>query len=216
MRTFILLLIFLNFCLFTSAQFNGGPGRGDFMTEVSGTQLGEGVIAVSGSSGADGTYRSLSGASGAFDAINDHDQTGSDIQITIAGNITTEPGTYSLDQGNWASLIIYPKNENLTVSGTGNILFLNGADNVTLDGRIDATGTDINLTFENIKITGPSANNIIRYINTTADLSVSGSSETTVYGRASVGGDLNISGSSLLTVTPSGTLTVEGECSIQP
>ena len=58
-------------------------------------------ITVSGSTGADGSYTDLTGAAGAFFAINSSAQTGNNITVSVTADVLTEPGTTSLN----ASLI---------------------------------------------------------------------------------------------------------------
>ncbi|MCK9421674.1 MAG: T9SS type A sorting domain-containing protein [Bacteroidales bacterium] len=118
-------------------------------------------ITVSGSTGANGSYTSLTNASGAFQAINGTAQTGNTIVITITGNSTSEAGTNSLNAGAWTSLTIYPTGTGYTISGniTGPLIDLNGADNVTIDGRVNATGNTKDLIITNTN-TGSSASTI--------------------------------------------------------
>jgi len=118
-------------------------------------------ITVSGSTGADGTYTSLTNASGAFQAINGTTQTGNTIVITITGNSTSEAGTNSLSAGTWTSLTIYPTGTGYTISGSvaGPLIDLNGADYVTIDGRVNATGSTKDLIITNTN-TGSSASTI--------------------------------------------------------
>jgi len=94
-----------------------------------------GQISVTGSVGADGTYTSLTNASGAFLAINGTDQTGAAILITITADVLTEAGTNGLNAGAWTTLTINPSGARI-ISGSliGPLIDLNGADNVTIDG----------------------------------------------------------------------------------
>jgi hypothetical protein len=105
-------------------------------------------VTVTGSNGANNTYSYLKSA---FDAINANpDQSGMNIVITI--NVSTiETATASLTgqaTNSWTSLTIYPTVTGLTVSGdfAGPVITLNGADNVTIDGRLNATGTASDMT----------------------------------------------------------------------
>lgn len=133
-------------------------------------------ITVSGSTGANGNYTSLTNSSGAFQAINGIAQTDNDIIITITGNSTSETGAYSINAGAWASLAIYPSASGLTISGdvTGPLITLNGADFLTLDGRVNRTGTEPDLTISNsstgshasaLKFITSAENNIVKYCN---------------------------------------------------
>lgn len=92
-------------------------------------------VTVSGSTGADGNYPSLSGFDGAFISINSNSQTGNNILITITGN-TSENGGRELAEGTWTTLKIIPSGgQARTLSGsTDRMINLKGADNVTIDG----------------------------------------------------------------------------------
>lgn len=121
-------------------------------------------ILVSGATAANGTYTSLTKVGGAFAAINASAQTGNNILITVTANSTTEDGTNSLNANDWATLTIRP-NGTREVSGTVDapLLNLDGADNVTIDGRVSGVGTTKSLTIANYSA-GTSATTI-RYIN---------------------------------------------------
>jgi len=123
-------------------------------------------ITVSGSTGANGTYTSLTNASGAFQAINGTAQTGNTIVITITGNSTSEAGTNSLNAGAWTSLTIYPTGTGYTISGSvaGPLIDLNGADYVTIDGRVNATGSAKDLTITNTSTSNSAGTSTIRFI----------------------------------------------------
>ncbi len=100
---------------------------------------------------------------GAFDNINLVAQTGNVIVISIAGN-TTELASALLNQsaGPWTSLTISPSGgaaRTITGAITGNLIDLNGADNVTIDG-LNTGGNS--LTISN---TATGASNTIRFIN---------------------------------------------------
>jgi hypothetical protein len=112
-------------------------------------------ITVSGSTGVDGIYTSLTNGSGAFLAINGTAQTGNNIVITITGNSISEAGTNSLNAGTWTSLNIYPTGTGYTISGNiaGPLISLNGADNVTIDGRVNQIGAK-DLTISNTNSSG--------------------------------------------------------------
>jgi hypothetical protein len=118
-------------------------------------------VTVTGSTGADGNYTSLTNVSGAFEAINGIGQTGNTIIITVTGNSTFEAGTNSLNAGGWTTLTIYPTSTGLTISGSvaGPLINLNGADNVTIDGRVNAAGSAKDLIITNTN-TGISASTI--------------------------------------------------------
>ena len=109
-------------------------------------------ITVSGSTGADGSYTDLTGAAGAFFAINSSAQTGNNITVSVTADVLTEPGTTSLNASDWTSLTISPSGGAArTISGNvfGPMINLNGADNVLIDG-LNTGGNS--LTIENISI----------------------------------------------------------------
>ncbi len=105
----------------------------------------------------------------AFDAINNGILTG---EVTLKVNDTvTETASAVLNasgtgSSSYTRVHIYP-----TVSGlgiTGNlsgvpVIDLSGADNVCIDGRVNATGTDVDLTIENTYVASYSS--AIRFIN---------------------------------------------------
>ena len=114
-------------------------------------------------------YRTLKDA---FDAINAHDLYGN-VVLQIVDN-TIEYGTAVLYESghlgvsSYTSVTIYPTGPGLTIgrdpSMTDELLIdLNGADKVTFDGRVNATGTTADLTISN-SITGTDASTI-RFIN---------------------------------------------------
>jgi len=118
-----------------------------------------GAIVISGSATiADGTsYTSLKAA---FDALNlVSDQSGKNVLVKIVGS-TVETATAVLNSPttNWTSLTIYPTATGALISGnvTSPLIDLDGADNVTIDGRVNATGSTVNLTISNTN-TGGSA-----------------------------------------------------------
>lgn len=122
-------------------------------------------VTVSGSTGANGsTYTTLKSA---FDAINSNaTQTGNNIIITLTAN-TTETASAVLNAGNWNSLKIYPTVTGVTITGNlaAPLINLNGADNVTLDGRVNATGSTRSLTIVNTNTGTTDGTSTIRFIN---------------------------------------------------
>ncbi|MCX6230786.1 MAG: gliding motility-associated C-terminal domain-containing protein [Bacteroidetes bacterium] len=123
-------------------------------------------VTVSGSAGGNGTYGTLKLA---FDALNlQTTQAGNNIVIQITAN-TVESATAVLYQpsvSSWASLKIYPTVGGLSISGNiaGPIIDLNGADKVTIDGRISASGTTADLTIINTSTSNTSGTSTIRLI----------------------------------------------------
>ena len=94
----------------------------------------------------------------AFDDINAGTITG-DIVLQVIANTTETVGPVVLYQSgstnalnsNYNSVLIYPTSAGLSISGSLNsaIVSLNEADNVTIDGRVNQTGTTPSLTIEN-------------------------------------------------------------------
>lgn len=106
--------------------------------------------------GTGGNYTSLYAA---FDDINNGVITG-DITLQITSNLV-ELNTCVIDYsgfgGSYSKILIYPTAPNLSITGnlaTGHLIDFNGADNVTIDGRVNATGSTQSLT---IKHTAASA-----------------------------------------------------------
>jgi len=104
-----------------------------------------------------------------FDAINNGDITGDivgqiidDTDESALPAILYESGHGGLS--NYTSITIYPTLPNLTISGniSGYLITLNGADNVTIDGRVNRTGSTPSLTINNSNTNGGEVN----FINT--------------------------------------------------
>lgn len=138
---------------------------------VSATPIGN-VIVVGANGIPDNTaYLTLKEA---FDAINGQpDQTGKTIEIQIAAS-TTETATAALNQpttATWTSLTIYPTANNVTIGGviSSNLIDLNGADKVTIIGKLNKTGTEKMLSITNtgagsgIRLIADAMNNNISY-----------------------------------------------------
>ena len=120
-------------------------------------------VTVSGSTGANATYSRLALA---FTAINGATQTGNNIVITITAN-TTESTTATLNAGAWTTLTIYPTTTGLTISGnlSAPLIDLNGADYVTIDGRVNANGSTKSLSITNTNTGSGATTSTIRFIN---------------------------------------------------
>jgi hypothetical protein len=128
-------------------------------------------VTVTGSNGANGSYTTLKLA---FDAINIKPaQTGNNIQIAISASIN-DNNTATLNAGTWTTLKIYPTTTNIIITGSvlNTLIQLNGADNVTIDGRVNATGTtksmkitntNVNSSYGVISFTNDASNNTVRY-----------------------------------------------------
>jgi hypothetical protein len=182
---------------------------------------------VSGSTSGDGEYHSLTNASGVFTALNAYSQAGNIIVITVSNSSASETGVNSLNAGTWTSLTIYPAVTGINISGNvdGPLLSLNGAGNVTIDGRVNATGSTKDLVITNlsagssasaVQFTNAALNNVIKYCSVAGDLNVSGASSATVDGEMSVGGNLTSEGGSNLLNAETGHLTVSGSVNINP
>ena len=120
-------------------------------------------VTVTGSTGANATYTTLSDAAGAFAAINAAgSQAGNNILITVTAHISTETGLNPLNANNWTTLTINPSGGFWDVGGTNNgpLIDLNGADNVTIDG-LQSGGNNLSIRNNN---TGTSASTV-RFIN---------------------------------------------------
>jgi hypothetical protein len=120
-------------------------------------------VTVTGSTSANATYASLGLA---FTAINGTAQTGNNIIITITTN-TSESTSAVLNAGTWTTLKIYPTVTGLQISGNlaYPLIDLNGADNVTFDGRVNATGAtkDFVISISSTSVTVGTST--IRFIN---------------------------------------------------
>jgi hypothetical protein len=135
------------------------------------------------------SYSETVGASGAnyetlkaaFDDINDGILTG-DVVLQIIDN-TTETASAVLNasgsgDANYISVTIYPTSLGLSISGdlAAPLIDLRGADNVTIDGRVNQSGTDADLSIINeststdagtctIRLINDATNNDIKYCN---------------------------------------------------
>ena len=127
------------------------------------------VVKTVGTTGAD--YSTLRSA---FTAINSGTISGGKISLQIINN-TTETSSAILYQSgytgaggvsNYSSITIYPAATNISITGDFDapLITLNGSDNVTIDGRVNATGSTKSLTFNNSNINSGAV--IVRYINT--------------------------------------------------
>jgi hypothetical protein len=150
--------------------------------------------------GTGGNYTTLKAA---FDAINSGVVTGV-VTIAIISS-TTETAMASLNASgtglaNYSSVLLYATGSGYSVSGNidNPLVSLNGADNVTIDGRVNATGTTTDLIFVNtstgvaasaLRLINSAENNTVRY----ASLKASGLSAATgiVYFVSSASGNGN-------------------------
>lgn len=130
------------------------------------------VHATIGSSSA--SYFTLKSA---FDKINDGTHQG---EITIEINhSTTEPASAVLNASGsgssyYSSIIMYPTESGLSINGDlySPLIDLNGADNVTIDGRVNATGTSNDLSIINTNTGSAAGTSAIRFINSASDNTV--------------------------------------------
>ena len=169
--TFYCLLAILT-PLLVMSQTHGGNGRGDFSLSYSPPPVE--VTATSGTTGPT-SYNTLGAA---FNAINLSIHNG-DITIVINSNLT-EAATATLYQSgfsdgksvggsSYTSVLIYPSVPGVTVTGSfaGPLIDLNGADNVTIDGRVNQSGTKNLSLFNTYNLAdNASAISAIRFINT--------------------------------------------------
>ena len=131
---------------------------------------------VSGSTGADGPYSSLTNTGGVFAAINNTSQSGNTITITVTGISLSETGANGLNPGTWNSLSLYPVASGFTISGSvnGGMINLNGTNNVTINGSVNAGGSAADLSIINtntgtsaatVRFSNSATNNIVEYCN---------------------------------------------------
>ncbi len=131
-------------------------------------------VNVAGAVVGNGSYLTLGAA---FTAINGGAQGGANITISIVGN-TTETGA-TLNAGTWASVLIQPSGGAARVINgnvAGNLINLNGADNVTIDG-LNSGGNSLRITNNSTTVSAST----IRFIesaenNTITNCTIQGSS----------------------------------------
>ncbi len=144
--------------------------------------------------GTGGDYTTLKAA---FDAINAGIITGA-IELQIISNVTETASAQLNASGsgsaNFSSVKIYPTVSGLSIAGNlaAPLINLNGADNVTIDGRVNGTGTDKELTITNTSTASTSGTSTIRLINDASNnnikyCTVKGSSTATT-SSSSIGG----------------------------
>ncbi len=107
---------------------------------------------------------------GAFDAINAGTVTGAleiRINLSTTENISAVLNASGMGSANYTSVNIYPTVSGITVSGNmaTPLIDLNGADNVTIDGRVNATGTTKDMVITNTSIAATAGTSTIRFIN---------------------------------------------------
>ncbi|TCN58908.1 hypothetical protein EV142_103355 [Flavobacterium circumlabens] len=159
-----------------------------------------GLILSTVTVGTGGNYTTLKAA---FDAINSGVVSGV-VTIQIISS-TTETAMASLNASatglaSYSSVLIYATGSGYSISGNiaNPLVSLNGADNVTIDGRVNATGTAADLIFTNtntgaaaasLRLINSAENNSVRYVT----LKASGISASTgiVYFVSSASGNGN-------------------------
>ncbi|MBT8317630.1 MAG: hypothetical protein HKP59_08380, partial [Lutibacter sp.] len=114
---------------------------------------------------------------GAFDEINAGKHQGT-INIKI-NHSTIESASATLNtsgsgSASYSSVKIYPTVSGLSISGNldSPLIDLNGADNVTIDGRVNAIGSVTDLTIINSSISTISNTSTIRFINSAGNNSI--------------------------------------------
>jgi hypothetical protein len=127
-------------------------------------------VTVTGSTGADGSYPSLTQTGGAFAAINAAgSQTGNNIVVSVVGDVATEDGANGLNNGGWTALTVTPTGaRSLSGSAAGPLINLNGASNVVVDGlntggnTLSIVNSSIAATASTIRFINDASNNTVR------------------------------------------------------
>jgi hypothetical protein len=108
------------------------------------------AIMVTGATGiADGT--GYDNVRIAFNAINANtNQSGRNIEVKIGASVT-ETTSATLQARNWSSLVLYPTKSDVTIDADMGlpVVSLNGAKNVTIDGRVNRSGSTPSLLIRN-------------------------------------------------------------------
>lgn len=106
----------------------------------------------------------------AFDNINNGNHRGN-ITVKINGS-TVETATATLNASGsgsalYTSIQVYPTFTGLSITGNlaAPLIDLNGADNVVIDGRVNATGTTPNLLIGNTSVSSIAGTSTLRFIN---------------------------------------------------
>lgn len=110
----------------------------------------------------DGDYASLTLAGGVFATLNGApDQAGENIFVNIKADVMIEDGTFSLNEGTWTSLTIFPSNGNRIISGTSiggdPLIEFYKADRVLING------INLLLTIQNLNISNLAENSTIMF-----------------------------------------------------
>ncbi|MCX6319656.1 MAG: hypothetical protein NTW29_20425 [Bacteroidetes bacterium] len=156
--------------------------------------------------GAAGNYPTLTGTGGLFEAINTNGIS-ANLTANIVDAAVTEPGTVVLNTvnnvcGGPFTILIKPNTTSVLTGtvGTGAVIKLNGADNVTIDGS-NSGGTDRSLTIRNTTTT--TTGNAVIWLasaaasngansNTIKNSIIEGNSSTTSFTGIHIGGSTTI------------------------
>lgn len=107
----------------------------------------------------------------AFDAINANSgsvYTGAITLQIIANTTETAAAAITTANTNWTSVNIYPTNSGLSISGNlaTPLIDLDGADNVIIDGRVNASGSAKDMVIVNTSNSSTAVTSTIRFNNT--------------------------------------------------
>ncbi len=114
----------------------------------------------------------------AFDKINDGTHKGIlEIRITESVEETASAVLYQSGYNatsDYTAIHIFPTASGISVSGNlaTPMISFNGADNVVVDGRVNATGTDKDLTIVNFSTSGSTGTTTIQFVNDASDNTV--------------------------------------------
>lgn len=148
-------------------------------------------------------FTSLSNTYGAFDSINKSAVTGN-VTLSIAGDLLNETGAVGLNDiaqpGNFKiSIVPNSATERLIVGSVGSaagIINLNGADNVTIDGRFAGSGKYLRIRNRNVggctvKLMNDAHLDTIRYVNIEGNTSAVGTVYFNTPSATGTGNDSN-------------------------
>jgi len=114
-----------------------------------------------------GSYTNLRNA---FNKINNGTHTGAlrvELDASQVLSSTAQLNGSGEGSANYSSVYIYPGIAGISVTGSvpAPLIDLNGADSVTIDGRVDAIGTSKSLVINNTSTSGAANTSTIRFIN---------------------------------------------------
>ncbi len=121
------------------------------------------VLVAGAHSSSNGYYQTVQEA---VTAINTYVQTDNIISLTISAS-TTETVSSVLNAGAWTSMSIYPTAPSVVIGGdiAGPVIDLDGASNVTIDGREGAAGSSVGMTISNTSTSSTLGTSAVRFIN---------------------------------------------------